>query len=132
MLNPMGPLLDKYPAQKSEHSKPPQNLCVIDFSCSTDLHHAEEQPNQPVSNTAKQAQIPTITVFINRELKHEALGSLFATWSFCSPWPIVRCIMELAAFEDSKTLESQYHMGAPGVAQAGFAVQYSPSKNSPA
>jgi hypothetical protein len=107
MLNPMGPLLDKYPAQKSEHAKPPQNLCVIDFSCSTDLHHAEEQPNQPVSNTAKQAQIPTITVFINRVLTHEALGSLLGpslplgpcAW----PWPIVRCIMELAAFEDSKT-----------------------------
>jgi hypothetical protein len=39
--------------------------------------------------------------------------------------------MELVDFEDSETYESQHHVGVPGVAQAGFAVQYSPSKNLP-
>ncbi len=76
MLSPMGPLLDKYPAQKSEHFKTPQDLCVNDFLYSAHLNHVEHQPNGTVSNTAKQAQIPKITVLVNRVLTHEALGSL--------------------------------------------------------
>jgi hypothetical protein len=72
----MGPLLDKYPAQKSEHSKTPQDLCVNDFLYSAHLNHAEHQPNGTVSNTAKQAQIQKTTVLVKRVLTHEAVGSL--------------------------------------------------------